>query len=148
MGRGVNALSDAADRLFDAMERAVAIYTAASSKPLRPSRTPQLAPVVPAVWLGLPTVTFSNPVFQSAWEITIAVDGDQPVQVDALYEIVSLIWDELGREKGFNPEVISPTTIPIQGSEGSQSVLGAVITVGYSVGARTLCPPEMADVTA
>jgi len=143
----VNALSDSADRLYDALERACALYTTASSKPLRPSRTPLLAPVVPAVWLSIPTVSFASPMFQSVWEITAAVDGDQPVQVDALYEIVSYVWDEVAREQGFNPELIQPTTIAVQGSEGSQSVLGAVISVTHVIAARTLCPPVMASAT-
>ena len=58
-----NVLSVAADDLFEALERASAIYTAEHpGHPLRPYRTPPPAPVVPAVWLGLPILTLFPPL--------------------------------------------------------------------------------------
>jgi hypothetical protein len=144
-----NALSVAADGLFEALERAAALYIAEHpGHPLRVYRTPPLQPTTPAVWIGIPSVVFIDPYFAASFPVSIVVDGDQPEQADVLYEIIGRVFDEVSRADGFHPESVQPITAPIHGTEGTQSALGAVIAVDHTVGARTLCPPEMADAIA
>ena len=144
-----NVLSVAADSLYEALERAAAIYIAEHpGHPLRTYRTPPLAPVTPAVWLGLPILSLFAPVINETWVITMVVDGDQPEQADTLYEIIGRVWDEVSRQPGFNPDGLRPENITISGTEGPQTALAAAMSVEHSTGARTLCPPEFADTTA
>lgn len=142
-----NALSVAADGLYEALQRAAAIYiTEHPGQPLRVYRTPKLQVTTPAVWIGIPTVAMLEPFFHASWPITIAVDGDQPEQSDTLYEIVGRVWDEISAQPGgYNPESVQPENITIQGTEGGQSALAAVIYIDHSIGARTFCQPDMAD---
>lgn len=144
----MNVLSDAADSLYTALQRAAALYvTDHPGKPLRAYRTPPLQPVTPAVWLGVPIITTLGSIIGQTWPITMAVDGDQPEQADTLYEIIARVWDEVARESGFNPDAVRPENIAIQGTEGPTTAFAAVMSVDCSTGARTMCPPQFADTT-
>jgi hypothetical protein len=144
----VNRISEAADSLFEALQRAGALYvTNNTGRTLRVYRTPPQRPATPAAWLGVPGLSFFDPVINQLWQITVVVDGDQPEQADTLYELVAHIWDEVARTKGFNPDGMRPETVPVPGSEGNAQVLGAVINVEYSTAGRTLCPPTLAEST-
>lgn len=102
----------------------------------------------PCIWIGHPRVTTrvqgrGSTFIVCTLTVTIAVDGADVVQQQALDELTAIVWDACEQISGAQPISAVPRVLDI----GGPNTTGEDIDVEIATASRTLCPPPIITTT-
>jgi hypothetical protein len=134
---GVSLLTEARATLYEAIA------------PVLPGRVAALPPTQapyppPYIWIdqtdgGLQSAGGRTQLTVPTFPVWISYDGAVKAQVAGLEDLIAKVWDACLHVPAARPTGWSPQTVDVAG----QSVRGTVISVDVTVGAFTLCRPEV-----